>query len=284
MIGASIASTLFTAQPVNAENPDILVGDAIHGQKLYAEHCAKCHDSGRAPALTVADRLIQRRDEALLAAISRGEGLQAPAQHAFERKLSFLSQWDLVAHIRTQHMRLDSFFPAASRYIGKVYTIDQNGLKRIEAATGRRPADTAATVFTFFDVKGERGNLTYVTQDPIELDKLRKDNKAGYLVFVPFEQPGFSGRELGLAMDARGRLIKAAVHDLLPGAEAINRRLKALKGQGHLGQKRPFRVKGPRKTQALARQVFPLYLRAMETVTQYVVEERERTWADDAVR
>ncbi|MEM7678473.1 MAG: c-type cytochrome [Myxococcota bacterium] len=284
----ALALSTAWAKAAIADEAPLLVGDPLHGAMLYAKHCAVCHGKEgtggpRKAPLTDAARMNLLLDDQLFAIVRQGQGLSKPSAHAFKKKLAFLMLWDVVAHLRTQHMRLDSFFPDSSRYISKIYTLDENGLKRIEAATGHRPTNTKAAVFTFFDFEGERGNLTFVPQDPIQLGKLKKDNKAGYLVFLPFETNGYADGEIGIAMDARGVITKAAVRDQ-PGGQVVNRRLAALIGQGRLGQKKPFKVGGPRSTRALAAQVFPVYLRAMETVTRYIVEERERTWADDALR
>ena len=274
--------------PAGAEESNVLVGDSVNGRKLYRQACAACHgDDGRGGRsgypLTAADRLNLLRDDQLFAIIRSGQGLKQPEQHAFRDKLQFLEIWDTIAHTRTLHMTLDSFFPKSSRYISKVYTIDANGVNRIKKATGKGPASKDAAVFTFFDFEGEEGALTYVPQDPIQLDKLNKKNKAGYLVFLPFETPGFAGTEVGIAMDSRGVITRVAVHDGLPGAGAVNETLARLTGQGRLGLQKRFKVSGSRKVRAMAKTIYPLYQRAMETVTQYVVEERERTWADDAV-
>lgn len=278
----------FNTSSARADEANVLVGDPINGRKLYAKHCAQCHgDDGTGGRsgypLTAADRLNLIRNEQLFEMIRKGAGLKKPAKHTFRDKLKFLEIWDAVAHVRSLHMTIDAFFPESSRYISKVYAIDVNGLDRIKAATGAKPAEIKAAVFTFFDFEGEQGNLTYVPQNPIMLDKLKKDKKAGYLVFLPFEHDGFGGKEIGIAMDKRGVITKIAVHARLPGARALNEELAAMTGQGRLGLNKPFKVTGSRQRKALAKQVFPLYMRAMETVTQYVVEERERTWADDAV-
>ena len=288
-LGVVVAVGLFAPTAAHAEEANVQVGDPINGRKLYVKNCAVCHgDDGTggrsAVPLTAAARLNLLRDDQLFAMVRTGKSLKKPAKHAFKDKLKFLEIWDTIAYTRTLHMTLDAFFPESSRYISKVYEIDDNGLKRLKASTGSRPSETKAAVFTFFDFENEKGALTYVPQDPIMLDKLKKDKKAGYLVFLPFETAGFAGREVGIAMDSRGVITKVAVHDALKGSADLNRSLGVLTGQGRLGQKKPFKVKGTKKKRTLASSVFPLYQRAMETVTQYVVEERERTWADDAVQ
>ena len=265
----------------------VWVGDPINGAKRYAAECAACHgDDGRGGrtgvALTRADRLNLIRDDQMFQMIETGAGLKKPKDHALGDKLKFLEIWDVVAHTRTLHMTMAEFFPSAARYVSKEYTIDKYGLQRLEenASLVLAAKDQGAAVFTMFDFEGEEGNLKFVPQDPILLDQLKKPNKAGYLVFLPFKTAGFEG-EIGVAMDAAGVITRLAVHHSKPGAELLNKSLSRVEGMGKKGQKTPFKVSGGKDLAALAQDVFPAYLRAMETVTMYDREERERTWADE---
>ncbi|MCB9651809.1 MAG: c-type cytochrome [Deltaproteobacteria bacterium] len=281
-----LGALLLSAGPARADAP-VWVGDPVNGAKLYAAECAACHgDDGRGGrtgvALTRADRLNLIRDDQMFQMIETGAGLKKPKDHTLKDKLKFLEIWDVVAFTRTLHMTIADFFPSASRYVSKEYTIDKYGLQRIEENGGMvlKGKDQTAAVFTLFDFEGEEGNLKYVPQDPILLDQLKKPNKAGYLVFLPFKTDGFEG-ELGVAMDATGVITKLGVHGTASGAELLNKSLSRFEGMGKKGQKTPFKVSGGKDMDKLAKDVFPAYLRAMETVTMYDREERERTWADD---
>lgn len=281
------ATVLTSAGVAHADDTPILSGDPLNGAKLYAKECAACHGAngqgGRTGvALTSSDQLNPIRDIQMYAMIEKGRGLKNPAEHALKSKLKYLEIWDTVAHVRTLHMTIADFFANASRYVAKEYTIDKYGLQRVEENGGLRlkKKDQSAAVFTFFDFEGEQGALQFVPQDPIRLDQLKKDKKAGYLVFLPFKTKGFDG-EIGVAMDPRGVITKLAVHSSKKGAELLNKSLSRFEGMGRKGQKTPFKVSGGRSMAKLAKDVFPVYLRAMETVTMYDREERERTWADD---
>lgn len=281
-LGASVA-----AAHAHANSP-IQVGDAVHGQKLYAKACAQCHGDDAeggpsAPGLRAAAQMNLRRDDDLVAAIRLGrrpDGSSIP-DHRFRDKMSYLDTWDLVQVIRDGHLGLRDFFPQAARYTAKAYEIDEYGLERITEATGAAPPEKGATVFTFFEVEGEDGAMRYVPQDPVLLDRLSRDHKIGYLVFLPFRRAGYQG-DLGIAMDATGKILRLQV--VVPDgskrrkAEALNRSLKAFVGLGKKGQKKPFRA---RRAAGLQKEMFAMYLRAMETVTMYDREERERTWADE---
>lgn len=264
----------------------VSLGDWVNGKKLYDKECAGCHgDDGKGGRsgvpLTDSGKLNLLPPQAMFALVREGTGTKKPKEHQFGGpKLTFLQTWDVIATVNAMHMGIDEFFPDASRYVSKGYTIDNFGLERIEKATGKALTDKSAPVFTFFNFDGEEGRLTYVPQDPIRLDQLKKDKKSGYLVFVPFKTDGFDG-ELGIGMDKEGKITRALVHSKSPGADLLNKSLSRFEGMGKKGQKEPFKVGGGKPMEKLAADLFPVYLRAMETVTMYDRDENERTWADE---
>lgn len=269
---------------VASDDVRTLVGDPINGKKLYEKECAACHgkdgDGGRTGvSLTDSGRMNLVRDDQMFHIVQTGRGLKNSGEHAFRNKLGFLDIWDVVAHVREGHMTIGEFFPSASRYVSKNYEIDKFGLERIKERAGVTLKDKSAPVFTFFEFEGEEGNLQYIPQDPIKLDHLSKDKKSGYLVFLPFAHAGASA-EMGIAMDPDGRITRIAVHRSTKNAELLNKDLSRFEGMGKKNQSEPFKVGGGDKMAKLAAAVFPLYMRAMETVTMYDREENERTWAD----
>lgn len=280
-IRLALALTLVSGSALAAEEAiRPKVGDALHGAKLFEKHC-KSRYKATGIGLFSSAKMTLLTDRALFAKVSEGDCVTDEQKAKFDPEgLSYLDRWDMVAFMRTLHMNLSDFFPTGSRYIAKVYTIDEFGLRRVASAAAPLPEDQrSAAVFTFFDFEGEEGNLTFVPQDPIKLDQLKKDQKAGYLVFLPMEHGEFSG-EVGIAMDAQGAITTIRVHPGAEGAELLNASLARFEGMGRLGQSEPFKVSGGKKMAELAKTVFPLYMRAMETVTMYIREERERTWAD----
>ena len=219
------------------------------------------------------------RDDQMFRVIENGTGLKAPKEHDLSAKLAFLDIWDVIAHVRGLHMTIDEFFPDASRYVSQEYAIDEHGLGRIRDATGKPLADAKAPVFTFFAFEGEKARLTYVPNVPVQLDQLKKKNKAGHLVFLPFEAGPFAG-EVGLAMDASGKITKLSVHGKATDADAMNKSLARFVGTGKKGQKERFKVGGGPAVDKISDAVFATYMRAMESATMYDRVERERTWAD----
>jgi hypothetical protein len=71
------------------------------------------------------------------------------------------------------------------------------------------------------------------------------------------------------------------VHHKGSGADLLNKSLSRFEGMGKKGQKEPFKIGGGKPMEKLAADLYPVYLRAMETVTMYDREENERTWADE---
>jgi hypothetical protein len=285
---AIVISALLIGVAGSAFAADVRVslGDWVNGKKLYNRECAACHgDDGKGGrsgvSLTDSGKLNLLPPQAMFALIREGTGTKKPKEHQFGGpKLTFLETWDVIASVNAMHMGLDEFFPDASRYVSKPYTIDDFGLERIEKATGKKLTDKTAAVFTFFNFDGEEGRLAYVPQDPIRLDQLKKDKKAGYLVFVPLKTDDFEG-ELGIGMDKEGKMTRVLVHAKAPGAELLNKSLSRFEGMGKKGQKEPFKIGGGKPMEKLAADLFPVYLRAMETVTMFDREENERTWADE---
>jgi len=182
----------------------------------------------------------------------------------------------MVAFVRTRHMGLDLFFPQASRYIQKSYTIDEYGRNRLEAAFGRVPERLTHTVWTFYDIEGERGDMTFVPQDPILLDELEVDQKSGYLAFVPLDTPTFTG-EVAVAMTPDFEISGLRIHETQEAAAELNPKLAAYVGQG--GRTQTDRLDAPRGAAgSIEKAVSKAYLLAREAATMFVRDERARTW------
>jgi mono/diheme cytochrome c family protein len=282
--GALLGATALAPSAARADGELPAVGDPRNGEKLFAKQCQACHGeagAGGSSGVSLRDsgRMTLIRPEQLFAIVQKGAGLKKPDDHKFEGKIPFLDAWDVAAYLTTLTLEVDDFFPDATHYVSKEYEIDEFGLARIEKAVGKRPADKKSAVFTFFKKANTDAQLEYVPQDPIRLDQLKKKEKFGYLVFLPLETKGFKG-EVGIAMEADGRIRKLLVHRGNKGAEALNKQLSRFEGLGKKGQKEPLKPGGDKALAELANELFPVYLRAMESATMYDREENERTWAD----
>lgn len=283
ILSTTLVLSLFTL-PALAEDERPEVGDPKNGAKLYAKECAACHgDAGKGGrsgvALTDSARMNLLRDEQIYESLRTGAGIKKEKDHRFDKKLSFLDLWDVVAYIDTLHLEIGALFTDATHYISKEYEIDEHGAKRFQEAIGKGLDDKKAAVFTFFKKDGFDADLLYVPQDPIKLDHLKKKEKIGYVVFLPFKTTGFDG-ELGVAMDQTGKIRKLAVHGSAPNAELLNKSLSRFEGLGKKGGKEPLKPGGDKTMAQLATDVFPVYMKAQEAATMYDRDENERTWAD----
>ncbi|MEM1022523.1 MAG: hypothetical protein AAGD10_07680 [Myxococcota bacterium] len=262
------------ALPVTAWSQTVHQGDPIHGRTLFSKYCGA--DAARA-TLSAAD-MTAIQDGALQAAFGQGQCVDS-AKTFSGADVDFLSAWDMVAFVRTRHLGLADFFPEAARYLLKEYTIDNFGEDRLKENLGRLPSDRTHPVYTMYDFEGEKGRLAFVPQDPLLIDELERDKKLGYLVFLSMETP--HGRaEVGIAVDAKGVVRSAQVHRTEKEAEKVNAALAVFEGQGRLGG--PGKFEAPRRSPATAYvDAFrEAYLLAMESVTMFVREERDRTWSN----
>jgi hypothetical protein len=230
------SSSAFAAGTVD-ERPQ--VGDPVNGKKLYDKECGACHGDGGSGgrsgvALRDSGRMNLLRDDQLYAILKTGAGVKKEPNHKFEGKLSYLELWD-VRRTRTRcTSRSAEFFPdATTTWPG--HDIDENGLKRIEKAIGKRPEDKRASVFTFFKKAGMEPVMEYVPQDPIKLDHLKKKEK------IDTSSSSRSRRGLrrrGRRGDGpRGKIRRVLVHRSIPNAELLNKSLSRFEGLGKKGQR-----------------------------------------------
>lgn len=277
---------LFLAVPATSFAAEDMpwVGDPTNGKKLYDRECGACHgDAGTGGrsgvSLSDSSRMTLLRDDQVFAIIKTGAGVKKEKEHKFDGKLGYLDTWDVVAYIRSLHLSIAQFFPEATHYVSKEYTIDEHGSKRVQDSTGKAAINKTAGVFTFFKKEGSESRVEYVPQDPIKLDQLKKKEKVGYVVFMPLETSNFKG-EVGVAMDQQGKITKLAVHPSEKNADLINKSLSRFEGLGKKGNKDPFKPGGGKEIDAISGDVYRVYQAAMELATMYDREENERTWAD----
>ena len=272
-IALALTCTLTAAPALASDMP--LVGDPVNGRKLLAEACG----AATARATLQASEMNAMLDGAMHAAFMQGQCVDS-GQTFDASGMSFLDAWDMVAFVRTRHLRIADFFPEASRYLEKVYAIDAFGIERLKKVSGRTPSDIEHRVFTFFDFEGERGNLRFVPQDPILIDELARDKKSGYLVFAPIEY-GDVRAEVGIATDASGVIRKALVHRTVDNAAEINAALEAFVGKGQIGSTDGLTApRGNKNAAKLQESLSVAYQKAMEAATMFVREERDRTWSN----
>lgn len=276
-------------------------GDARRGAGLFRINCAGCHgpegrgDGFLAKSLKPAPKpmggtayAIAHSDAELFDIIK--DGISSSPMPAFGDALSELERWDLIAFIRAGSHGVTDFFPSAGRYLVKDYALDQYALERLQKALGTAvaPPERTIEVATVFNGDRAPGQPPIVEpQDPVTLDSLKPKDRLGYIAFVSAQLPGDAKPEpIAIATDREGKIVKALSLNGRDDA-ARDKLLAAYVGQGKKGPHLP--LQGPREK---SKKQKPLpegatltgfdaaYARAMEAITMYDKDERDRTWAD----
>jgi len=287
--------------------PRPLLGDFHRGAQLYRLNCQSCHGAeGRgnglmarsltpAPGKVVGTALNIGRSDADLFKLLHdgGPALQLPAtMPAFGDELGELELWDLVAFLRHGSYEVADFFPEAGRYLVKSYTLDTYAQQRLTRAFGApaSPDQASMEVVTVFKGGNAQGAPPVLkSQDPITLDSLKPHDRIGYIVFVDAQLPlDEKPLPVAIATDRDGKVVKALSTAGVDDA-ARDAYLQGYVGQGHKGQHPPLiapkLAKGKKAKPSKDAKLLGFdaaYARAMEAVTMYDKEERDRTWADSA--
>ncbi|MBI5528146.1 MAG: cytochrome c [Deltaproteobacteria bacterium] len=267
-------------------------GDRAAGEKIYKINCASCHGiGGNADGVAAskfnpapinhrnAEVMNARDDAALFRAIKEGARATGrdSAMPAFGAGLNELDIWDLIAYMRTLHVRIDTFVAGGAYYITKSYRVMSP--KRIAQAVGDelKPEEEELRVYTVFRFPRHEGYAEYVPYEPGKLDKLKKNLKLGYLAFVKVRGPR-GPVEVGMAMEPSAKLIRVAPSDLSAGQD-VARLFQKFEGQGKRGKYELWKVAGVPPD--IQKDAYKQYLRFLETVFMYEKEEKERTWMDE---
>jgi mono/diheme cytochrome c family protein len=267
-------------------------GDRAAGEKIYKINCASCHGiSGNADGVAAGRfnpppvnhrnaEVMNARDDAGLFRVIK-EGAKAAgrdsAMPAFGSGLNELDIWDLIAYMRTLHVRIDAFIPGGAYFITKSYRVF--GPDRIAKAVGEplKPEEEELRVYTVFRFPRHEGYAEFVPYEPGKLDKLKKNLKLGYLAFVKVKGPR-GPVELGMAMEPSAKLIRVVPSDLSAGQD-VQRLFQKFEGQGKRGKYELWKVAGVPPD--IQKDVYKQYLRFLESVFTYEREEKDRTWMDE---
>ncbi|MFH1811499.1 MAG: c-type cytochrome [Pseudomonadota bacterium] len=282
----AFAILLLAARPLD--------GDPVHGAILFEKHCASCHGAegkgGSAPALTQGGLINSLSDTAMLTML-RGGAREKGLHKGLKKGFALLDAWDVAGYLRNRVPHVGEMFPAADSYIVKTYKVDKYALDRLKKSLGYevKPEQASGDVFALFDT-GTGTPLQLVPQEPRLLDRLKRNMKVGYVVFMPFERPEGGEVQLAVALESKNLTIEKLLAMDRTGREDkdLNKQLSRFQGKGdrRLSGQPKARVAvggGGKQLQNLEKSVTDVYLRVAELATAYEVEERERTWADDDV-
>lgn len=256
-----------------------------------------------------AELSVARSDDQLFKVVQAGGKAvgRSPAMPAFAGQLTDLEVWDVVAFLREGQLRTVDAFPAAGRVLASDFTLDVYALERLEKFLGVKVESARSThqVLTVFNGPREQGVAPLIeSHDPVTLDSLKARDRLGYLVVLPTWLP-MDGRPVptAFAMDSKGVLVKLLSVGGNGDDSKRDQVLAAYVGTGGKGPHKPLYPPGkaPKEKElkpgtpppplaaqkSLKGQAIPpadtldgAYARAMEAVTMYDKEERERTWAD----
>ena len=189
-IACCLFSSLGFATTPSLSKPDEVLpklGDITHGTFLHAQLCSA---QEQAPKNSIDSKLVAlcslHLDKSGLMNLQSDQALYDMVFKALKNKrykpqqvpttLS-LDAWDIVAAIRNRHLVLADFFPQSKRYIVKEYSLDSHGEERIVKLAQEAPIVKSSHIYVFFSPKDMQGNLSFVPQDPMQLEGLKKKDK-----------------------------------------------------------------------------------------------------------
>lgn len=270
-------------------------GDIMAGEKRYRLDCFSCHGisgSGDGYAASMFDpppvnfrdpRVMNMKENSRIFAVIKEGGNKALGRDSymptFGKGYNDLDIWDIIAYLRSLHIKVDNFFPNAAYYIAKDYRIASLGRERIEKVIKEKiqESEETVTVYTVFRAdKTHIGGAEYIPQDPNKMDLLKKPLKLGYLVFFNVKTLGDS--QVGISFDPSGKIIKILPSDISQSA-SMAKYLSPFAGQGKRGKYEVFKLKGvPDK---ILLELYKDYLIALEAAFMYEREEKDRTWMEE---
>jgi mono/diheme cytochrome c family protein len=293
---AALTSTLVLTTSSARDGDRPYDGDPTHGRVLFEKFCADCHgkeaQGGSAPKLTNGGLINSVSDERFLEMLGGQETGKAAHKGLKQPVGKPLDAWDIIGFLRARVPHVGEIFPQADRYLVKSYDIDKNAKQRLEKSLGRTIAEgeIKADVFTMFNIKSKTP-LELVPQDPRRIDELKRPLKVGYVIFMPFTKPNGQTVQTAVALEPQGLKIVNLVAVDGQGQEDkdLNKLLSRFKDKGDRKLSGTAKANltvggGGKDIKALEKNVTDIYLRSLELVTAYEIEERERSWADDDVQ
>lgn len=246
-----------------------LVGDPINGEKLFKK----------------ASKKDVRVDGNWINAFSDSQALKglASGKGGFARLSSDnpLDRYDVAAYIRSKNIDVRDLFPEATHVLIGTGELDQYAKERLKdrAKVGElKKGEGKHRVFVFYKV-GDKAtdDLRRVrVKNHRTRDKLKKDKKLGYVVFMPLDVKG-KAYEIAFAVDKDIKITGVQIRDdkgELP--TDLNRAAARLEGRGARGKYDGLKlVGGGRAAKQLAKPINRAWLMGMEYVYMYEVEERD---------
>lgn len=291
------------------ENVSVPVeGDPINGGRMFRLHCAACHGLGAegdgALGKSLAQAPTNLRDGGFtwahtndeLLSRMRGEML-SPKAPTHGRGLTELELRDLVEWIKEPVPVLSTFFPAATQYVAREQTFDDDAEERFEKVIGREPTDSEKTMVLFALMKGEQNEdgrfampgpegAVKIANNPQSLYVAKPRRRMGFVGYVPLNLK--QGRfMIALALN-RSMVITgiASVPTADPKSEKLraqlDRTLQSFVGAGGRAGKKTIvpQTRGVSAAADVLQEMEKAYALVLEAGAMYQKEERDRFWAD----
>ncbi|MCX7943257.1 MAG: cytochrome c [Deltaproteobacteria bacterium] len=270
-------------------------GDVMAGEKRYRVDCFACHGvngSGDGYAASLFSppptnfrdpKVMNMKENVHLFNVIKNGGSKVLSRDSympsFGKGYNDLDIWDLIAYIRSLHIKVDNFFPNAAYYIAKDYRIASLGKERIEKVIKEKISEEEETVTVYTVFRSDKphiGGAEYIPQDPNKMDVLKKPLKLGYLAF--FNVKSLGNIQVGIAIDPSGKILKMLPSDISQ-ASSVGKYLSPFTGLGKRGKYEVFKIKNvPDK---ILLELYKDYLITLEASFVYEKEEKDRTWMEE---
>lgn len=307
-----LVTALAALTPVVAQANDVMAppveGDPINGGRLFRLHCSACHglqgEGDGVLGINLARPPTNLRDGGFIWAhttdelLSRMRGeMLAPKAPTHGRGLTELELRDLVEWIKEPVPELSSFFPAATHYVARKQTFDEDAEDRFEKVVGREPTESERTMILYALMKGEKNDdgrfampgpegAVKIADTPQALYAAKPRRRMGFVGYVPLNLK--QGRFM-IAM-ALNRTMNITGIISVPTADAkseklrlqLDRTLQSFVGAGGRAGKKVIvpQQRGVRAAPDVLQEMEKAYMLVLEAGAMYQKEERDRFWAD----
>lgn len=269
LAGCSLLLALL-AGPALADDEAVLVGDPFHGARLFKK---------------AAGSEVAKVDGAWLNRFDDGTAIKqlATGKNGFPRIKgdNELNRWDVLAYLRGRNADLETLVPGASHALLSSGELDQHAEDRLKDRAGVKAAagDKDGAVFVLFDLDGDKASdLARVSEkDNKRRDKLKPDQKVGYVVFMPLRGLRGGGHEAAIALNVDMEI--TAVEVRAPDGTApddLNQAAKRFVGRGGRAKYQALKAAGAGKAmRELEKPLSDAFLVGAERIYMFEVKERD---------
>jgi hypothetical protein len=189
-----------------------------------------------------------------------------------------LDRWDVLASLREKNTDIRDLLMGGDHVLVSETKIDEHALKRLtdQAKISSSSIETDRKVFGIYKLNQPGPNYVY-EKETKKRDKLKKDTKVGYVVFLKI--PGFRGGkyEAAFAIDKDIRITSVVVRAPDGSAPAdLNQAAARFAGKGARGQYAELKAGGAGKAIGeIGRPLSDAFLIAAESVYMFEVAEKD---------